>query len=222
MKKNRGWIWLLVGAIWVTLGTVSLMASPYYDQARRWPIAAVSAALLWAGAFYVRARMKKDDEENVAREQARQDEERQLREDAARERAAKDEERRIWRENHPTIRFPVAGVTFTNEDKTDRQKILHEISFNDFSRADVWFDEDDDHGEESAIRVMTDYGCVGFVRRTDKDKIRRFFDRTVSMKYLEVEQFTNDEGRSIYRADVVFVMDREDPEQRWYFDALQK
>ena len=69
---------------------------------------------------------------------------------------------------------------------------------------------------------MTDYGCVGYIRRSDKEEVRRFFDKKVYMKYLEVEHFTNDEGRSIYRADVVIRLDREDPEQRWYFDALQK
>ena len=222
MKKRKGWIWLLVGAVWVTIGTISLMGSPYYDQQSRWPLAAVASALLWAGAFYVRARMKKDDEENAARLQAQLDAEEQKREEAEAERRQKEEDRRIWRENHPTVRFPVAGVTFTNEDKMDRQKILHEISFNDLSRTDVWFEEDEDLGEESAIRVMTDYGCVGFIRRSDKQEIRRFFDKQVDMKYLEVEEFTNDDGRGIYRADVVFRLDRGDPEQRWYFDALQK
>lgn len=222
MKKGKGWIWLFVGAVCFTVGTISVMASPYYDQQQRWPITAITAALLWAGAFYVRAKMKKDDEENAARAQAAADEKRQRQEEAERARRQKEEDRRVWRENHPVLRFPVAGVTFANEDKTERQKILHEISFNDLSRADVWFEEDEDLGEDSSIRVITDYGCVGYIRRSDKQEIRRFFDRQVSMRYLEVEQFTNDEGRSIYRADVVFVMDREDPEQGWFFDAVQK
>lgn len=222
MKKNNGWIWLLGGAVWVTLGTISVMSSPQYDVQARWPFAAVAAALLWAAAFVVRKMVQKDDAENAARWQAAADEKRQRQEETERVRQQEAEERRIWRENHPTVVFPVAGVTFTNEDKTDRQKILHEISFNDFSRTDVWFDEDEELGDESAIRVLTDYGCVGYIRRSDKDKVRRFFDKKVYMKYLEVEHFTNDEGRSIYRADVVIRLDREDPEQRWYFDALQK
>ena len=215
MKKNRGWIWLLVGAVWVTLGTISLMGSPYYDQQQRWPIAAVCAALLWAAAFIVRKMGQKDDAENAARWQAAADEkQREYDEKVARVRA--------FREQHPAIRYAVAGVTFKNEDGTERQKILHEISFNDLAHADVWFDEFEDPDGKPAIRVLTDYGCVGNIRRSDVQNVSRFFDHEVWMKYLEVEQFTNDEGRSIYRADVVFVMDREDPEQGWFFDAVQK
>lgn len=215
MKNGKGWIWLLVAAVWVTLGTISLMSSPFYDQAIRWPVAAVVSALLWAAAFYVRGRMKKDDEENTARVQAAADaKQRERDEQLARVRA--------FRDRHPTIRFAVAGVTFKNEDGTDRQKILQEMSFNESSENDVWFEEDEDLGEESGIRVLTDYGCVGYIRRSDKQMIRRFFDHKVWYKYLEVEQFTNDEGRSIYRADVVFMMDREDPDQKWYFDDLHQ
>ena len=215
MKKNRGWIWLLVGAVWVTLGTVSVMSSPQYDVQARWPFAAVAAALLYAAAFFVRKMVQKDDAENAARWQAAADEkQREYDEKVARVRA--------FREQHPEIRYAVAGVTFKNEDGTDRQKILQEMSFNEPSDNDVWFEEDEDQGKGSGIRVLTDYGCVGYIRRSDKEKVRRFFENKVWYKYLNVEQFTNDEGRSIYRADVVFVMDREDPEQRWYFDALQK
>ena len=215
MKKNRGWIWLLGGAVWVTLGTVSVMSSPQYDVQARWPFAAVAAALLWAAAFVVRKMVQKDDAENAARWQAAADEkQREYNELQARLHA--------FREQHPEKHFAVAGVTFKNKDGTDRQKILQEMSFNDPSDNDVWFEEDEDQSEGSGIRVLTDYGCVGYIRRSDKEKARRFFENKVWYKYLNVDQFTNDEGRSIYRADVVFVMDREDPEQRWYFDALQE
>jgi hypothetical protein len=37
---------------------------------------------------------------------------------------------------------------------------------------------------------------------------------------LAVERFENDDGEKIYRADIVIGMDREDPEQQWYFDEL--
>lgn len=215
MKKNHGWIWLLVGAVWVTLGTVSVMSSPQYDVQARWPFAAVAAALLYAAAFFVRKMVQKDDAENAARWQAAADEKQ-------REYNKLQARLRAFREQHPEYRYAVAGVTFKNEDGTDRQKILQEMSFNEPSDNDVWFEEDEDQGGGSGIRVLTDYGCVGYIRRSDKETARRFFENKVWYKYLNVEQFTNDEGRSIYRADVVFVMDREDPEQRWYFDALQK
>ena len=120
------------------------------------------------------------------------------------------------------LRFPVAGVTFKNDDGTDRQKILREIALNDDGVAEVSFRENDELGEDSGIEVMTEYGCVGFVRRSDKAEIRRFFDRMAHSQHLGVELFENDDGQKIYRADVCITMDRDDPEQAWYFDELSE
>ena len=103
-----------------------------------------------------------------------------------------------------------------------RQKILREIAMNNDGSTEVEFREDTALGDESAIEVLTEYGCVGFIRRSDKAKIRRFFDRKVRSSYLWVELFENEEGQKIYRADVNFVMHRDDPEQAWYFDDLPK
>ena len=118
------------------------------------------------------------------------------------------------------LRFPVAGVTFQNEDKTDRQKILREIVLNNDGIAEVSFSENEKLGDDSGIEVITEYGCVGFVRRSDKAKIRRFFDKTTHSVFLSAERFENDEGQKIYRADVCINIDRDDPDQRWYFNDL--
>ena len=91
-----------------------------------------------------------------------------------RDREEREAKVQAFRERYDHIRFPVAGVTFKNDDGTDRQKILQEMSFNEPSDNDVWFEEDEDQGEGSGIRVLTDYGCVGYIRRSDKEKARRF------------------------------------------------
>lgn len=112
--------------------------------------------------------------------------------------------------------FPVAGVTFQNEDGTERQKILKEIVLNQYGSCEVWFDENE--GEDAGIKVLTEFGCVGFIRRSDKAKIRKFFDKKVNTISLDAEQFENEDGEKIYRADVIVGMDKNDPEQAWYFE----
>ena len=147
---------------------------------------------------------------------------RQAAEDARRAREEAEARRKAEQAKFRYERFPVAGVTFKNEDGTDRQKILREIAMNNDGSTEVEFREDTALGDESAIEVLTEYGCVGFIRRSDKAKIRRFFDRKVRSSYLWVELFENEEGQKIYRADVNVVMHRDDPEQAWYFDDLQE
>ena len=138
-----------------------------------------------------------------------------------RDREEREAKVQAFRERYDHIRFPVAGVTFKNDDGTDRQKILLEASFNQAAETDVWLEEEDETlGENSGIRVLTDYGCVGYIRRSDKQKVRRFTGQPICTKYLSVEQFINDEGKAIYRADVVFVIDRENPAQQWYYDSM--
>lgn len=135
-----------------------------------------------------------------------------------REREEREAKIKAFRERYVHIRFPVAGVTFKNDNGTERQKILLEISFNDKTETDFWLEEEDPSlGDDSGIRVMTDYGCVGYIRRSEKSEARRFTGQTICTKYLSVEQFINDEGKAIYRADAVFVIDRESPKQQWYF-----
>ena len=67
---------------------------------------------------------------------------------------------------------------------------------------------------------MTEFGCVGFIRRSDKAKVRKFFGRQTQSVYLSVELFESDDGEKIYRADVQITMKRGEPDQQWYFDDL--
>lgn len=170
--------------------------------------------------WWLRASVRKEKEAAArAQREAESAAEAQRAEQKARA-AAEQEQRRKERERFVYLRFPVAGVTFKNEDGTERQKILREIQLNEDAVTDVFFDEEEE--KDGAIRVMTDTGCVGYIRRSDKEKVRRFFDHPVQGSQLETERFVNDDGEKIYRADVVIVMKRDEPEQQWYFDELQE
>jgi hypothetical protein len=214
MKKRNGWKWLLGFTVLAAMSTVSSITSPMYDEMVRWPISAAFTVSFAVAAYFIYRKEKAEESAAAAKIQARTDAERKQREE--REAAVK-----AFQERYIHEKFPVAGVTFQNDDKTDRQKILLEISFNERAETSAWLEEEaPELGEESGIRVMTDYGCVGYIRRSDKPLARRFEGKTICTSYLSVEQFTNDEGRSIYRADIVFVIDRKSPNQQWYFDDL--
>lgn len=211
MKKRKGWVWTLGFTIAFALSTVGALTATDYVSFSVWPQMAVLFIICAILTIVLRSKAKKEE----TQWQAAKDKENEER--LAREKAIKD-----FQERYYHVRFPVAGVTFQNKDKTDRQKILLEISFNEIAETEVWLeDEEPDLGDESGIRVLTDYGCVGYIRRSDKAEVRRFTGKPVSASYLSVEQFINDEGKKIYRADVVFVLDRKNPGQQWYFDDLQ-
>ena len=171
------------------------------------------AVLTWRLRVSVKAEQAATDARRRAEQQLRAEADRIAREE--REAKLKEDRDRFRYEN-----FPVAGVTFKNEDGTDRQKILREIALNNDGFAAVSFEENEDLGEDSGISVMTEFGCVGFIRRSDKAKVRRFFGRQTQAIYLAVELFESDDGQKIYRADVQITMKRGDPDQQWYFDDL--
>ena len=97
--------------------------------------------------------------------------------------------------------FPVAGVTFHNDDGTSRQKILRELcDGDDFGYDSAWL-EWYKYKNEDAYRVMTSEGCVGNVRRSDiREAVIAIGADTVG---LNIETFENDDGKTIYRADLV-------------------
>ena len=129
---------------------------------------------------------------------------------------------KVNRKTFTEVRFPVAGVTFRNDDGTSRQKILREIcDGDDFGTALGSLEEYDFEGEQ-AIRVVTADGCVGNIRKSDLKEASKFLDHMVHHIDVEVETFENDDGKVIYRADVVLNLDPDDPEQRWFFDDLSK
>ena len=219
MNKSKLSSWTLALFVIFLLGGLAQVSSPQFAESI-WTgfgtlaIAAVLGIVTW------RLRVSVKKEQAAAAEQRRKE---QRRRDEAARIAQEEREAAVkaFQERYVHEAFPVAGVTFQNDDKTDRQKILLEISFNEKAETSAWLEEEKPElGEDSGIMVMTDYGCVGYIRRSDKPRARRFEGKTICTSYLSVEQFTNDEGRSIYRADIVFVIDRKSPNQQWYFDDL--
>ena len=215
MNNSKTSSWTLAFSVIFILGGLAQINAreigvPVYSGIGTLAIGLAFAVLTWRLRVKVKA-------EQAAAEARRLAEQRRAEADRiAREKAVK-----AFQERYVHETFPVAGVTFQNEDKIDRQKILLEISFNEKAETSAWLEEEKPElGEDSGIMVMTDYGCVGYIRRSDKPLARRFEGKTICTSYLSVEQFTNDEGRSIYRADIVFVIDRKSPNQQWYFDDL--
>lgn len=218
MKKKSGWVWMLGISIGCAISAVMAFMDRQYDGDLFWTTPLIGAVVFAVLAY--RSRKKAEEEQKAAAAEARRKIE--AMEAARKEEEKRAEEEKARRDRYRHEYFPVAGVTFKNDDKTDRQQILREIALNAGGRCAVSFEEDEEKGEESAIRVMTEYGCVGHVRHNDKQKIRRFFDKKVNTAVLSVERFENDDGEKIYRADIVIGMDKEDPDQQWYFNDLSK
>lgn len=216
MNKSKLSSVMLVLFVLSALGSVAA----FMEYAEPTPLA--YALFIWPVIFGVitwRLRVAVRREQAAAAEQKRR--EQQRREEADRiAREEREAKRKAEQDRFRYETFPVAGVTFKNEDGTDRQKILREIALNNDGFAAVTFEENDDLGDDSGISVVTEFGCVGFIRRGDKARIRRFFDRQTQAIYLAVERFEDDEGQKIYRADVQITMKRGDPDQQWYFDDL--
>ena len=217
MNNSKTSSWTLAFSVIFILGGLAQINAreigvPVYSGIGTLAIGLAFAVLTWRLRVKVKAEQAAAEARRLA-EQRRAEADRIARE--KREAKLKEERDRFRYEN-----FPVAGVTFKNEDGTDRQKILREIALNNDGFAAVSFEENEDLGEDSGISVMTEFGCVGFIRRSDKAKVRRFFGRQTQAIYLAVELFESDDGQKIYRADVKITMKRGDPDQQWYFDDL--
>ena len=101
--------------------------------------------------------------------------------------------------------FPVAGVTFDNEDGSSRQELLREICEGPLQGDDesCWLDPYFYNGE-MALHVMTGGGCVGNIRRSDVQEVLGCIKASEHGARLEAELFEAEDGRKIYRADVIF------------------
>lgn len=214
MNKRKAWKWTLALAVWFGLSTVYALGSTMYDEHVRWPIVAVLAVVFAALTVWLRSGVRKEDAELAEKKRAAE-------EAARKEREEREARLQADRERFKRLYFAVAGVTFKNDDRTDRQKVLREIALNEDGHTDVWL-EADDREDDPGIRVLTDVGCVGYIRRSEKAAVRELLAHEVQPLWLGVELFTNDDGESIYRADVVFALDRENPKHKWYFDELQQ
>ena len=142
----------------------------------------------------------------------------------------REERARQWWEEQKTARardaarfvrkhFPVAGVTFKNDDGSSRQKILKDFLAVDISVTPCILEEYEYEGEP-AVRVITCDGCVGNIRASDVDEVLEYSNHDVSQPSLSIEKFKNEAGKTIYRADVCISFDREAEKDRWFFDAL--
>ena len=97
--------------------------------------------------------------------------------------------------------FPVAGVTFDNDDGSSRQEILREIcGGKEEGETEAWLEWYQYRGQD-AYHVMTPFGCVGNIRRCDIQNA--VVSIGASSVGLEVSFFETDDGREIYRADVI-------------------
>ncbi|MBR3232629.1 MAG: hypothetical protein IKF75_08150, partial [Lachnospiraceae bacterium] len=184
MNNSKTSSWTLAFSVIFILGGLAQINAreigvPVYSGIGTLAIGLAFAVLTWRLRVKVKA-------EQAAAEARRLAEQRRAEADRiAREKAVK-----AFQERYVHETFPVAGVTFQNEDKIDRQKILLEISFNEKAETSAWLEEEKPElGEDSGIMVMTDYGCVGYIRRSDKPLARRVEGKTICTSYLSVEQF---------------------------------
>ena len=97
--------------------------------------------------------------------------------------------------------YAVAGVTFQNEDGTSRQDILRDIcEGGDGGSAWAWL-EWYQYKSEDAYHVMTARGCVGSLHKEDIREVLPALG--AENAELDVELFETDDGRQIYRADLI-------------------
>ena len=116
--------------------------------------------------------------------------------------------------------FAVAGVTFKNDDGKSRQKILKTLCEGEESGWEAADLEECDYNGSPAIQVLTDEGCVGFIRHSDVQTVRRILQSKVYSTNIDIETFENEDDKTIYRCDVNLKVDKNDPSLKWYFDEL--
>lgn len=207
MNKDKLSSWTLVISVFLLIGGLMQVSSPTYAESIYTGVGTLAIASVFGIATWrLRVSVRVEKQKAAAA--------------AAEKREKTEEDMRRIRENLVEVTFPVAGVTFKNRDGLDRQKILLEISFNPKTDTDFWLvEEDKSLGDDSGIMVMTDYGCVGYIRRSDKAEARRFVGKQNVAKFLRVENFVNDENKTIYRADAKFLLSRDSLSDQWYFKS---
>lgn len=115
------------------------------------------------------------------------------------------EQMKIEAEKTGRIVTKVAGVTFDNEDGTDRQYILRQYVENGSTDA-ITLVKSSYKGND-AVDVMCGGFCVGKIPKNVVADVVNVIDR-VSSVIMDVGTFENDEGDEIYRADLTIVYDK--------------
>lgn len=104
--------------------------------------------------------------------------------------------------NQPDNFFPVAGVMFKNEDGSSRQNILKKVAKSENYSDSTAYLEKYFYDEAPAIRVSTEYGCVGNIRKSDVQTVLSLIEDSNYIARIDVEDFEDEDGKTIYRADV--------------------
>lgn len=108
-----------------------------------------------------------------------------------------------WERTHGVIDTKVSGVTFANEDGTERQMILKE-AVSEESLGEVELIQYSYNGKP-AIKVLYDGMCIGNVPQNRVDSIADVFFRITALS-IYAERFIPEDGHdAIYRADLTVV-----------------
>lgn len=100
--------------------------------------------------------------------------------------------------------FPVAGVTYKNDDGSSRQQILEDLCEGKKSNLVSAQLEKYEYDGNPAVRVLTELGCVGNIRRQYVEDVLEALEAEGSDISLQISYFFNEEGKKIYRG-VVFI-----------------
>ena len=93
----------------------------------------------------------------------------------------------------------VAGVTFNNDDGTSRQKILAKCLANGKNKAKfVKYNFDG----EKAIRIITEYGCIGNIPREEIQNILAKVDLMEDIT-LDIKTFKDDTGKKTFYSNII-------------------
>lgn len=115
------------------------------------------------------------------------------------------EQMKLESEKHGRIVTKVAGVTFDNEDGTDRQDILRQYVENGSTDA-ISLVKSSYKGNDAVDVMCGDY-CVGKIPKDVIPSVVNVIDRVTSV-IMDVNTFENDEGDEIYRADLTIVYEK--------------
>ena len=169
----------------------------------------VTALPFVADYFYQKNKKEEDDKKRIAAEEKARiehlkkvEEQKEEEQKLEAERERKEQERQEWLKTHGEIYFPVRGVTFSNKNGTSRQAALKSAYKAEQigEDLDLSFEEFEYQGQP-AVAVLVNERGVGNVPAEDVDAVLEVLDRITNAQ-IYVEPFEDDDGDTIYRADV--------------------
>lgn len=99
--------------------------------------------------------------------------------------------------------YNIAGVTFANDDGISRQDILKELVGHE-KKAKCSIVEYSYNGEQ-AFKVVVNGQTIGNIRRDDIPFLGSHYNKVISVTGLLIDNFINDYGEEIYRAEITVV-----------------